>query len=135
MKKIIICLTFSSLILQSCATILSGSKAHVRLHNADSTQLDAKVFLNGAYMGTVAESNSVKVSKNALKNGQTVISIRKEGYQDQNVQINRQTQTGFVILDLLFFWTIVEPVVDFATGSIYKPSPKTIGVNLEPKQK
>jgi hypothetical protein len=117
-----------ALVLNSCATIFSGTKAGVSVKGSPET---AKVYLNGNYEGTAP--TKVRVSKKALKNNQTSITIEKEGYLGQEVVLTRKVKVGALIGNIVFTGIVVGNVIDFATGAIYKPHPGKISYSLTPK--
>lgn len=115
-----------AVLMQSCATIFSGTKSRVKVKGAPE---GASVYYNGNYEDTAP--CRVKVSKKSLKDGNTKIQIKEEGYKDTEVTLSRKIKIGAVIGNFLIF--PVGHIVDFATGAIYKPYPGRINYNLIPK--
>lgn len=111
-----------------CATVFSGTKCKVKVKSGDP--VEAKVFLNGNYMGTAP--CKVKVPKNGLKSGQLTLEIRAEGYKSQFVTLTRKTKVAAVIGDVVT--GVVWLIVDFADGAIYKAYPSKIRYSLEPEK-
>lgn len=124
MTKICLIALMATMLLSGCATIFSGTKAKITVK--DGTPSKAKVYRNGVYMGETP--TSFKIPKKAFGE-KSEIEIRAEGYKPLLIQIDKRVQAGFIVLDILT--GIVELVVDFATGAIYTPDPKTIRYNLE----
>lgn len=113
--------------LSSCATIFSGTKSSVRVKG---TPENAKVYYNGNYEGQ-APCN-VKISKNGLKQKQTTVEIKADGYETAQATLVRKIKVGAIVGDIIFSAGIFL-IVDFATGAIYKPYPKKVEYNLSPK--
>lgn len=123
MRKITVLLILS-LTLQSCALVFTGVKDKVSIKAG--TPENAKVYYNGSFIGEAP--TSVKIPKKALKHNQATIKIESEGYVSQEVTFDRKLRVGAFVLDCLtgFIWLIP----DYATGAIYKASPKKINYNL-----
>ena len=66
------------------------------------------------------------------RNKNYVVTISKQGYDTQQVKINKTVSGGIVILDIL--GGILPVVVDALMGTWYNLSPKEINVNLVSKQ-
>lgn len=115
---LIIAVSFSS-----CATLFSGTKTNVKVKGYPE---GAKVYYNGNFEGN-APCN-VKVSKNSLKNGNTKIQIKAEGYIDSEVTMSKKMKTGAFIGNFLIF--PAGHIIDFVTGAIYKPYPNKIEYSL-----
>lgn len=114
-----------SLSLQSCALIFTGVRDKVTIQ--DGTPEGAKVYYNGSYLGNAPQK--VKIPKNSLKKEAASVRIEADGYINQEIVFTRKLRVGALILDCLtgFIWLIP----DFATGAIYKASPKKIKYNLK----
>lgn len=125
--KSIIALLMAVLILflQSCATILGGSRDTTHVRNGEPP--NAKVYYNGNYVGTAP--TNVRVNKQCKK-AQCHIEIKAEGYETEKVVITRKISVGYLILDICF--GLFPLAVDFATGNIYKPRPNTLNYSLSP---
>lgn len=127
MKKPLFIIALSgTILLQSCATILTGNKTGVKI--PDGTPSGAKVFLNGKFEKTTPER--VQIPKHALKNGAT-ITIKADGYESQDIKIHRKVQVGMALLDVATggIWL----VIDFITGNIYTATPDRVKYELEKK--
>lgn len=113
-----------AMLLQSCATVFSGTVCKVKV-NAGSPE-NAKVYMNGSYVDNAP--CHVKVSKNGLKSGQTKITIKADGYKDQDITLVKKLKGGALFGDILLgFWPLV---IDFGDGAIYKAYPDNIKYNL-----
>lgn len=123
--KLVSFLLIVSILFSSCATILSGGKTKVRVH--DGMPQNAQVYLDGNYVGTAP--CKFKIHK-TMKNAQHKIEIKATGYETQTITTNRKFSAGFFILDILtgVIWT----AIDFATGNLYKQNPRKIKYNLMP---
>ena len=111
---------------QSCATIFSGTKSGVRVSGLPE---GANVYYNGNFEGKAP--CRVKVSKNSLKNGNTKVQIKQEGFKDAEVTLARKMKIGAFVGDVFVF--PVGHIVDFMTGAIYKPYPRKVEYNLQKK--
>jgi len=86
------------------------------------------VYVNGNYVGTTPIT--VTVSKNGLKNKQTTITIKADGYRAQDIILTRRIKISALVGDLLFTGG-VGLIIDFIDGAIYKASPGEIKYSLE----
>ena len=66
------------------------------------------------------------------RNQNYVVTISKEGYETQQVRINKTVSGGIVILDILA--GVLPIVIDAVMGTWYNLSPGEINVNLKSKQ-
>lgn len=110
----------------SCATVFSGTKSGVKVTGSPD---GAKVYYNGNYEGEAPVT--VKVSKNNLKGNQTKISVEKNGYEKEEVVLQRKVKIPAIIGNVLFTGAI-GLIVDFATGAIYRPYPGKVKYELIP---
>lgn len=108
-----------------CATVFSGTKCKVKVK--EGNPVEAKVYLNGNYMGTAP--CKVKIPKNSLKDGGLKLEIRAEGYQPQFVTLTRKVKVAAIVGDVVT--GVVWLIVDFADGAIYKAYPSTIRYSLD----
>lgn len=116
--------------LSGCATILSGTSSSVRIKSGNVE--NAKVYYNGIYKGEAPET--ISISKKGVKEGSGVIEIKAEGYEPAQIKVERKLQVGFLLVDIFLIPTIVFPIIDLATGSLYRVHPKRVDWNLEKKQ-
>jgi len=124
MKSKLIALAIGScLLMQSCATVFSGSNANVRVPKG--TPVNAKIYVDGKYAADAPET--LKIPKSALRNG-VEITAKADG-KEQTTKINRKVQVGWLVLDIVT--GLVWLGVDFLTGDIYKASPDRVEYNLE----
>lgn len=119
--RIISTLLLFCILLQSCATIFTGTKDVVRMEtNPDG----AKVLMNNIDQCKTPCDMTVD---RAL--GSKIITIEKAGFETKTIQLN-STFNPIAILDV---FTIVGLIVDVATGSVRKFEPKKYSLELEPK--
>lgn len=110
----------------SCATVFSGTRCKVKIK--DGIPAGAKIYVNGNYIGTAPLT--VTVSKNGLKNKQTIITIKAEGYRAQEIILTRRIKISALVGDIIFTGG-AGLIIDFLTGAIYKAYPGSINYNLE----
>jgi hypothetical protein len=122
-SKLIALAVGSCLLMQSCATVFSGSNANVRVPKG--TPPNAKIYVDGKYTADAPET--LKVPKSALKNG-VEITTKADG-KEQTTKVHRKVQVGWLIVDILI--GIVPLGIDFLTGDIYKANPDRVEYNLE----
>ena len=113
---------------QSCAWVFGGASKGVPLQNG--TPEGAKVYTNGSYVGTAP--CRVKIPRNSLKNANASVTIKADGYADQEVKFSRKFRIGPFVWDILLTGGVAL-IPDFLTGAIYKPYPKKVEYNLEKK--
>lgn len=121
-NKILALIVATTLLSQSCATILSGT--HTKVYVREGEPSNAKVFYNGNYMGEAPIM--IKTSKKP----DSMIEIKKEGYRAQLVSLESKIQIGFVIYYILFL-DLISAAIDFGTGAVYKVVNKNINYDLE----
>lgn len=124
--KLIAIVIIGITILQGCATILGGSRDKTRVKQG--TPENAKVFLNGEYIG-VAPTN-VRVQKSA-RQGNSYIEIKADGYETSEISMTRKVSLGYTILDICT--GVVWLIPDFLTGNIFDQRPNKIDYYLEKK--
>lgn len=122
-KLALVMLVSSSILLQSCATILGGSKDSVWIKNGNPNK--AKVYYNGHYEGTATERIRVSKSKHIKDD---YIEIKEEGLTEK-IQLDKKTMIGYFLLDLIIFFPSL--IIDYASGNIYTPTPGKIHYDLQ----
>jgi hypothetical protein len=126
MKKISLVFLLSVL-LCSCATIFSGRNDKVKV--TEGNPIAAKVYYNGSYVGNAP--CEVKVPKADLRNRTAVITIKAEGYEDQEIILTRKLKVGALVGDILT--GVVWIVVDVLDSAIYKSSKDKVHYDLQKK--
>ncbi len=129
MKKITnstICLLLASVILfSSCSTILQGSRQQVTIQ---SLTKDSKIFVDGDEQG----KDNVQIR--LKRNRNHAIAIKKDGYETKILNVEKHTQAGYVVADVLLALTgygLAWIIVDAATGSWNKFDKDAVVVELE----
>lgn len=125
MKKIIVLLS-SLYLFSNCATILDGSRTRVRVYGSPN---DAEVYYNGAFQGKGKQT--IAVQKSAVKNGTAKIEVKREGYEPTTMTLNKKTQSGYIVLDILF--GVVPLFFDIATGNLTAVRPGEVEYKLQKK--
>ena len=103
-----------------CGLIFTGTKTEVPI---DSEPQKASVFVDGVHVG----ETPIRVTLDRSET--TTIVLKREGYPDRTVQVQRRLIGAFVFLDILL--AIVPVAVDAATGGWYRVSPDSIHVLFE----
>ncbi len=116
-------LVIAALTLQSCATILAGSRSPVHVKGNPPM---AQVYFNGSYVGTTPIH--VKVPRGAKSNNK--ITIKAQNYHPTTITLTHRLSVGYLFLDIVS--GVWPTVIDFVTGDIYAPYPKTVKYNLQP---
>lgn len=123
----LILLLILALFNQGCATILCG-KSYTLVFK-DECSPRAEIFLDGNYIGDAP--GRIKIQKGKIQHG-SILEIKAEGYETGNYLIIRKQSPVYSVVDILT--GIVPLAIDFATGSIYLPNPRTFQYNLEKNQ-
>jgi hypothetical protein len=128
MKRFIAVVLLLVLVLsQSCAVIVNGSRAKIRITPADP---NASLELNGQSLGSGPKLAMVKRNHiNALK-------VKDASGKENTVLLQRKAQAGWIVATVLL-WGLIGVAIDGATGSWnkivdYKDS--TVEVNQVSKE-
>ena len=99
--------------MSSCATMFGGSKyrAHVKVPN----HKDVTLTVDGREMGAKGEA-----TKLVKRNKSLTIEIEKEGCKDFQRTYDNKVRVGTEVLSFVSWW-FTGLILDFATGSAYKP--------------
>jgi len=97
MKRILLLslLALGFLSFQSCALLFNGTKKDV---SVKSMTPGSKIYVNGNYEGEEAATLDLK-----RKHNHTVM-IKKDGCRTKTVQVEKNTQAGWIVFDALFNW-------------------------------
>lgn len=106
----------------SCGALFKGSTQTVSI----------KSFQQGASIEVDGQTYTTPATIELPRNQNYVVTISKEGYETQQVKINKTVSGGIVILDIL--GGILPVIIDAAMGTWYNLSPSEINVNLKSKQ-
>ena len=121
-----VCLLLASVMLfSSCSTIFQGSRQQVTIQ---SLTKDSKIYVDGDDKGK--DNASVRLKRNRNH----AIAIKKDGYETKIINIEKHTQAGYVVADVLLALTgygLAWIIVDAATGSWNKFDQDAISVELE----
>ena len=119
MRRTIFSLVFASMMLTSCATIVSGSRQIVKFN---STPSRASVFINGKEMGITPFAPKLKRNENYK------VSIKLEGYHPYEVELTKKFNEWYI--GNILFGGIIGLVIDPITGAVYKLTPKEVNAEL-----
>ena len=119
----IIIILSSLIILIGCATVFKGSTEEV---NFSSEPSEAKVYINGQYMGETPFPLNLQSNKNYT------IEFRLEGYENKTVLLNNSVGAGWIILDVVC--ALIPIIVDAATGDWYYLDNTNVRASLEKKE-
>lgn len=120
MKTLAIILSLSLLwITTGCATIVHGNRQAVTI---TSEPTGASVRVDGL-------KGKTPFSASLARNQDYVVSIKKEGYKEEMIQITKSFSGLSIIGNIL--WLLVGVVIDFASGSAYNLNPTKVDVELE----
>jgi hypothetical protein len=109
--------------LSGCATIIKGNNQMVTINSEPG---DAKVILDGLKGKT---PYTAKLSRNK----EYVVTISKEGYETEQIQINKNF--GLLAIFGNLPWLLVGVIVDLCTGSAYNLNPASVNVVLDKESK
>ena len=121
-----ICLLLASVMLfSSCSTIIQGSRQQITIQ---SLTKDSKIYVDGEDKGK--DNVSVRLKRNRNH----AIAIKKDGYETKIINLEKQTQAGYIVADALLGLTgfgLAWIIVDAATGSWSKFDQDAVVVELE----
>ena len=118
-KTIFACLLSSSLLLSSCATIISGSKQNVKF---SSTPSAATIFINEVEVG------KTPFELKLARKGEYDIQIKLDGYQTYQTSLTKKFNAWYI--GNILFGGIIGLIVDPITGAIYNLTPGEINAQL-----
>ena len=102
-----------------CATIVHGNRQTVTVNSEP----------DGATVNIDGLKGKTPFSASLARNNDYVVSIKKEGYKEEQVQITKSFSGLSIIGNIL--WLLVGVLIDFASGSAYNLSPTKVDVELE----
>lgn len=113
-----------ALVFQSCATIFGG-RSNTLVFKTE-TPPTAQVFIDGELVGEAP--GKIKLSKGKIQHG-SKLEIKAEGYDDQEYTLIRKIHPWYTLADFLTggFWL----AIDYGTGNIYRPIPRSFTYSLE----
>jgi hypothetical protein len=113
------------MLFSSCSTIIQGSRQQVTIQ---SLTKDSKIYVDGEEKGKDNAMIRLKRNRNHA------IAIKKDGYETKIINLEKQTQAGYIVADALLGLTgfgLAWIIVDAATGSWFKFDQDAISVELE----
>ncbi len=121
MRKTILIATLSiSLLLPSCASIVSGSKQNISFN---STPAGAIVWVDNVNLGVTPVTAKLERSKKDQK-----VKIELQGYKPYELTLTRKTN-GWIWGNILF-GGIIGIIVDSSSGAMYRLTPDQIEAQL-----
>lgn len=117
-RSALLLFAIASLLLQSCATIFGGRNN--TLVFSEESLPRAEVFIDGNLVGEAP--GKIKLPKEKIQHG-SILVIKAEGYQEQEYLILRKQSKAYSVGDL--FLGGIPLLVDYTTGNIYRPVPRT----------
>ncbi len=120
MRKTIISSSFAlTLLLSSCATIVSGSKQNVKFSSDPST---ATIFIDEVEVGkTPFEIKLARKSEHS-------VMIKLEGYQTYETKLTKKFNGWFV--GNIIFGGLIGLIIDPITGAMYNLTPNEINAQM-----
>ncbi len=115
---------FALILLSGCATILSNNNNSANGVYINSNVADAKVFNEkNQLIGTTPLFYKLSKDQSIVK-----LSIEKENYETQKIQVIKSEKNIFVFLDAMLL--CIPCLVDYPTGNIYKLNQDTFSLSL-----
>lgn len=111
------------LFFNSCATILGG-KTNTLVFSEESLP-KAEVFIDGEMIGEAP--GKIKIAKEKIQHG-SILVIKAEGYEEKEYLLVRKQNAAYSVVDLLVGG--IPLLVDYSTGNIYRPSPRSFEYEL-----
>lgn len=119
MKKI--ALVAAAMSLSACGALFNGGPQNVMV---SSSPAGAEVWVDGTNRGITPATLQL------AKDDSHTITLRRAGYQEQTVVINRRMSSTYLILDIL--GGLLPVIVDAATGAWYVLETDNVNVALTP---
>jgi len=117
-------LVIVALLFNACATILGGK--HNTLVFSEESLPKAEVFVDGEKVGEAP--GKIKVPKHKIQHG-SVLLIKADGYEEKEYLLIRKQNAIYTVADILIGG--IPLAVDYTTGNIYRPVPRSFDYNLE----
>ena len=111
-----------AVVMAGCATIVKGRTQSVLFN---STPSGARIWVNGEDRGATPANLELK------KNKDYKVVIKKDGYQDVTINVDKEFTMGWSIVGNVFSWGILGVIVDVADGAAYKLTPEQTTIALE----
>ena len=107
----------------NCASTFGG-RHNTLVFKTDNT-VKAKVYLDGNYIGEAP--GKILLKRTTIQHGST-LEIKAEGYETQAYLILRKPHVIYTVADVLTGGVWLG--IDYATGNIYRPSPRMFSYTL-----
>ena len=111
----------------NCATTFGGR--HNTLVFKTENTVKAKIYLDGNYIGEAP--GKILLKRTTIQHG-SVLEIKADGFETQKYLILRKLHAIYILADV--FTGGVWLGVDYATGNIYRPSPRMFSYTLNEVQ-
>ena len=115
---------FFVVFLSGCGVIFKGTTQNI---NVNVTPAGSTINVDG-------QSYTSPTVITLARNNNYVVTISKDGYETQQVRINKKISGGIVLLDILVSYTLIPILIDAATGAWYNLKPDQITVTLRSNQ-
>ena len=123
MKFSLLVLSSMMLFFASCSSVVNGTKQMVSI---DSNVKGAEVNVDGHNVGKTPFSGKIK------RGSDTMVTIKKEGYAIKTIMLSDEVTPAFWANGLFFYLFPFSSTTDYATGAMYKYSPATYNVEMDP---
>ena len=121
--KVMILIALTGFLFQGCATILGGRSN--TLVFSEKSLPKAEVFIDGEKIGEAP--GKIKIPKEKIQHG-SILLLKADGYAEKEFLLLRKQNAAYSVVDLLLGG--VPLVVDYTTGNIYRPVPRTFEYEL-----
>jgi len=118
-NKIISCNLVLTLLLSSCATIMSGSKQNVKFSSNPST---ATIFIDEVEVGKTPFE--IKL----LRKSEHTVMIKLDGYQTYETKLTKKLNGWFV--GNILIGGLIGLIIDPITGAMYSLSPNQVNAQM-----
>ncbi|MEZ5104005.1 MAG: hypothetical protein R2757_05890 [Draconibacterium sp.] len=122
--KILVALFVVLLFSQGCATVFGG-KTNTLIFSKKSLP-KAEIYIDGKLIGEAP--GKIKIPKEKIQHG-SILVIKAEGYEDQEYKLIRKQNAAYSVVDILIGG--IPLAVDYSTGNIYRPNPRTFEYELK----
>ena len=121
--KVMILIVLTGFLFQGCATILGGRSN--TLVFSEKSLPKAEVFIDGEKIGEAP--GKIKIPKEKIQHG-SILLLKADGYAEKEFLLLRKQNAAYTIVDLVL--GAVPLAVDYTTGNIYRPNPRTFEYEL-----
>ena len=90
--------------------------------------LGAQIFVDGEKIGDA--HGKIKVAKAKIQHG-SILVIKAEGFEEKEYLLVRKQNSAYTFVDFLMGG--IPLLVDYSTGNIYRPSPRSFEYDLVKK--